>query len=148
MSVQKLLSRDCLSGLIFAFIGIAAFIGGNRYDVGTASDMGPGYFPALMGLILIGLGAASVFMTLRSGVTVPVDWSGMKPFAAVALSVIVFALLLEPIGLVLSILIALLIACSDMVRKSPLQFAALYVALTAFCVAVFVYAFSMTIPVF
>lgn len=145
---RNFLHREFISGLIFFAIGMAAFLAGNRYEVGTASEMGPGYFPSLIGLILIAFGAISVFSALRSNEVAEPDWIGLKPFIAIVVSVIVFALLLEHVGLVLSTLFCLLIACWDMVRHKPIQFVALYVSLTAFCVGVFIYAFGMTIPLF
>ncbi|MGH6860842.1 MAG: tripartite tricarboxylate transporter TctB family protein [Phyllobacterium sp.] len=148
MLSRNLLHRDFLSGVVFFAIGLTAFVAGNRYDVGTASDMGPGYFPALLGLLLIAFGGISVSAALRSSEVDKPDWIGLKPFMAIITSVIVFALLLEHVGLVLSILFCLLIACWDMIRRKPLQFAALYISLTAFCVGVFIYAFGMTIPLF
>lgn len=148
MLSRNFLHRDFIAGLIFIAIGLTAFLAGNRYEVGTASEMGPGYFPSLIGLVLIALGGGSVLKALRSSEVAEPDWVGLRPFLAIVASVIVFALLLEYVGLILSILFCLIIACWDMVRSKPLQFLVLYVSLTAFCVGVFIYAFGMTIPMF
>jgi hypothetical protein len=50
------LSTDFLTGLLFLALGSFAIIYGSRYPIGTASRMGPGYYPLLVssGLVLLG----------------------------------------------------------------------------------------------
>jgi Tripartite tricarboxylate transporter TctB family len=49
--------RDFVAGLVFAAFGAAAIHFVREYPLGTAMHMGPGYFPAALGWILIGFGA-------------------------------------------------------------------------------------------
>ena len=49
--------RDLVAGLVFAAFGAAAIHFVREYPLGTAMHMGPGYFPAVLGWILIGFGA-------------------------------------------------------------------------------------------
>ena len=51
--------KDCVAGTLFVAIGLLFAVNAwLRLSVGSALAMGPGYFPILLGLILIGLGAA------------------------------------------------------------------------------------------
>jgi hypothetical protein len=50
--------KDFLAGLMFTGIGSAFAFGAAFYEVGGASRMGPGYFPLLLGVLLIVLGIA------------------------------------------------------------------------------------------
>ena len=50
--------KDFLAGLIFVAFGIAAIVLGSGYPLGTAARMGPGYFPRILGILLIVLGGA------------------------------------------------------------------------------------------
>src|ERR1700741_1293178 len=49
--------RDLVAGLVFAAFGAAAIHFVREYPLGTAMHMGPGYFPAALGWILIAFGA-------------------------------------------------------------------------------------------
>ena len=50
--------KDCAAGMLFVAIGLLfavnAWLG---LSIGSAFAMGPGYFPILLGVILIGFGA-------------------------------------------------------------------------------------------
>ena len=56
--------REFAAGLIFFFIGAIWLASSLSYRVGTATAMGPGYFPLVVSLILTGLGIGSVFRSL------------------------------------------------------------------------------------
>lgn len=55
--------KDFVSGLLFVIVGAAFALGAGRYATGTAADMGPGYFPRVLGVLLTLLGTA---ITVRS----------------------------------------------------------------------------------
>ena len=48
--------KDFYPGLLFLGLGIAFAGGALGYKLGTASRMGPGYFPFLLGCLMTGLG--------------------------------------------------------------------------------------------
>ena len=45
--------KDLYAGLIFVAFGTAAIVIGNNYALGSAARMGPGYFPRMLGILLI-----------------------------------------------------------------------------------------------
>jgi hypothetical protein len=50
--------RDFFSGLMFSVVGVAFLVGAaTTYDIGTTEQMGPGYFPLLVGSLMAFLGA-------------------------------------------------------------------------------------------
>ena len=55
---------DFFSGLLFMALGVAFAWGASKYPIGTAAQMGPGYFPLLLGALLGLLGAVIVFKAL------------------------------------------------------------------------------------
>lgn len=59
--------KDFVSGLMFMAVGGAFAWGAVSFELGTAARMGPGYFPFMLGLILVALGALVTFNALRSG---------------------------------------------------------------------------------
>ena len=48
-------SRDFWSGVLFTLLGTGALAMGSKYALGTAARMGPGYFPRILGILLIAL---------------------------------------------------------------------------------------------
>ena len=59
--------KDFVSGLLFTVVGLSFAIGANKFDIGTAARMGPGYFPMLLGSLLAVLGVLVTVQSLRKG---------------------------------------------------------------------------------
>lgn len=60
-------TRDVAGGLLIAGLGLLAGTIGSRYEFGTLDRIGPGFFPAVLAVMLIGLGSALVLVGARSG---------------------------------------------------------------------------------
>ncbi len=56
--------KDFFSGVMFMGTGVAFAWGAGNYRVGDASQMGPGYFPLLLGVLLTLLGTIITFKSL------------------------------------------------------------------------------------
>ena len=54
--MNRLLTKDFLSGLMFVAFGLAALYFGQHLAVGTPVRMGPGYVPRMLSMILLALG--------------------------------------------------------------------------------------------
>ena len=66
--------KDFWSGVLFSGIGAFALIHGTKYTIGTAARMGPGYFPRILGIMMVVIGLVLVFRSLRTkGDPVPGD---------------------------------------------------------------------------
>ena len=101
---------DILGGALLIAIGLFAAIYALRYDVGTAGHMGPGYFPVVLGLVLIGLGVIiAVPAFARKGEAIEFRW---QPLGLVIASIVLFALTLRPLGLVLATVASVFVAAS------------------------------------
>ena len=90
--------QDFLSGLLFVAFGAAALYFGQAYNFGSATRMGPGYLPTVLGWMLVGLGA---FITLRAFVVggVPIPRIYVRPQFFIIAALIAFALMIERLGL-------------------------------------------------
>ena len=49
-------SKDFYTGVLFILFGAAFTWGATKYTMGTAAKMGPGYFPFILGGLLIAIG--------------------------------------------------------------------------------------------
>jgi hypothetical protein len=57
--------KDFTSGVLFTLTGAAfAWSSATEFTVGSASQMGPGYFPLVLGLLLVMLGGFIMFFSL------------------------------------------------------------------------------------
>lgn len=92
-----------LSGAMFAGFGVAALSLSGELVQGSAAQMGPGYFPRVLGVLLILFGAAIAAGAARGSCCerLCVAW---RPLAALTMATVLFALLLAATGLVVSLL--------------------------------------------
>jgi hypothetical protein len=138
--------KDFFAGLIFIAFGIAAIAIGSNYALGSAARMGPGYFPRILGILLILLGAALAIRALRlKGEPVPAfKW---RPTLIVLGSVVLFGLIVTHVGLVLSTIILVVLSSAASLEFRPKEALIAGVLLAALAVGVFVIGLKLQLPV-
>ena len=101
--------RDVIGGGLITLAGAGAMYHSlTEFSVGTAARMGPGYFPALVGGLLMLCGVLILVPALlRSG---PMPTFEFRPLFWISLSVLAFALLVIPFGLVPAIIVQTVLA--------------------------------------
>lgn len=138
--------KDFLAGLMFMAFGVAALYFGSRYALGTAGRMGPGYFPRLLGGLLVVLGAGVALRSVRLRGS-PLPRFGWRPLLVILGSVVGFGLIVGHAGLFLSTVA--LIFCSsfasDEFRWKEALGSGIFFALLA--IAVFVFGLKIQMPV-
>ena len=122
------------------------------YPIGTALRMGTGYVPRLLCWMLRGLGAViflqGMFEAHARGVRITGrGGSAWRPLIFVTLSLLVFALTLERLGLVIAIL--LLIGIGSLASRDlrPVETIAAALVLIALSWGIFIVGLGLTIPV-
>lgn len=90
--------QDLLAGLLFVAFGAAALWFGQSYAIGSATRMGPGYLPNVLGWLLVGIGA---FITVRAFVIagVPIPRIHLRPQVMIIAALLAFAVTIERLGL-------------------------------------------------
>ncbi len=107
------------------------------YRIGTPARMGPGFFPTVLGGILAALGLSlSIPALIRDGE--PLPRLGLRPLFTVLIAIVVFALLLQPLGFVLSAVVLVLMSGFADPELRPAESVGLALLLTAFSVVIFV----------
>lgn len=108
-----------------------------RYRFGTPARMGPGFFPIMLGGILVALGLSlTVPALIRTGE--PLSRVHLRPLLTILAAIVVFALLLQPLGFVLAATILVLISGLADPELRPVESVGLALLLTAFSVVIFV----------
>jgi hypothetical protein len=135
--------RDLACGLVFiAMGGFFALHAALNLRIGEATEMGPGYFPVMLGALLAIFGVAIALSSLKQ----PAQAFGAVPWRGVALivaAVLTFAFGVRPLGMGPSLLAATFLAAMAWPGARPAQALAISLALTAFNVAVFLYALRL-----
>ena len=137
--------KDFWSGVMFIAFAATALLAARGYSLGAAGKMGPGYFPVMLGSVLALIG---LILVVRSFV---IDGDAITriqilPLAIIAAAVVLFGLLLQPIGLVLSLALVTVASAFASRESKPLEVAALTCVLAAFAAGVFVYGLRLPLP--
>jgi hypothetical protein len=138
--------KDFWAGVMFCGFAAIAILAARGYSLGSAGKMGPGYFPLLLGIVLAAMGAILIG---RSVVVVdePVSPFHLLPLAVIAVAVCLFGLLIEPLGLVVSLFVLTVTSAWAGPQFRLLETVALTVVLIAFSIAVFVYALGLPLNI-
>lgn len=129
--------RDVLTGLVFILIGGAFALGAADYGMGTARRMGPGYFPVILGglLVLVGVGITANSLWRRKCEPIPSLY--LRPVAALALSILAFAVLIDRLGLIAACMACVLASGLATRETRWKEIIIIALGMTAFSVIVF-----------
>ena len=140
--------KDFWSGVMFASIGFAfaVIVKVYEYPMGTASRMGAGYFPFVLGIIMGLIGILILIQSFASKGP-PVSKFAWKPLFWILGAVVVFGLIAKSAGLALSIitLVALSSYGGDQFKVKEVLISSLILAM--FSVGVFVFGLKLPFPI-
>ena len=92
-------NRDFFAGLLYIFTGALGIIIALDYPFGSALRMGPGYFPRVLGGIMIAFGIAVLLMGVKNNEKIKGNWS-IRALIILPLSAVVFGVLMEYAGFI------------------------------------------------
>ena len=153
--MDRFLSKDFLSGVMFIAFGLTTLYFGRHLAVGTTVRMGPGYVPNMLSYILLVLGLIIAGIALVKG-SEPVETPRLRPIVMVTLGIVAFGLLFElpgwlswfPVSGLLPSLVALVLLASLGGSEFKLtEVLANIVVLAILCVLVFKVGLGMNISV-
>jgi putative tricarboxylic transport membrane protein len=137
--------QDLGAAVVFLVIGLAGIYFGRELAFGTASRMGPGYFPTLLSWLIIAIGLVVGFR----GITVegpPIERVQLRPILFIIAAILIFGLLIESIGLALTALLLTIFAAYARHDVKIGESIVLGVGLGLFTVVVFVYVLGQALP--
>lgn len=140
--------RDAACGALFMVVGGGFLISALRgLRLGGLLGMGPGFFPVMLGAILILLGGLIAIRAIGTPdeAAPPISWRGI---AAVTGSILFFAVGLRPLGFLPALFGSVFLASVATSRTSLRYALAVAASLAVFSGAVFVYALRMPISLF
>lgn len=141
------MNTDIAAGLLFAALGTgfcAQSVLGLK--LGTAFRMGPGFFPAVVGGLLLVLG---LIIALKGWQSARQDDWGRVPWRAILLiptALLLFGLAMRPLGLAPALLILSFLAGFATGQMSMPRVAMLALGTTAVCVGIFSFGLGVSLP--
>jgi hypothetical protein len=144
--------KNVLAGLMFMGVAALGLWLSRDYPIGTALRMGTGYVPRLLCWILLGLGAVIFLQGLYEAHARGVRIAGRggsawRPLIFVTLSLLVFALTLERLGLAIAILLLTGIGSLAARNLRPIETVVAALVLIALSWGIFIVGLGLTIPV-
>lgn len=152
--------KDFYAGVLFSALGTAFAIGALDHEVGTAANMGGGYFPLMLGVLLALLGLVIAGGALRGAhqpdqTLGPVAW---KPLLVVIAANVVFGICLgglrlgdtqvvPALGLLIGVFLLVVIASRAETGFHWTRVLGLAVALAVISYLIFIQLLGLRIPV-
>src|SRR5918993_3357739 len=135
------------SGLMLIGAGAGALIVAQDYRLGSTLRMGPGYFPSLLGGILVLLGILVLARGLKSPEPVEGKWS-LRALILLPLSLVLFGWLMEHAGFVPALLVLIVGSAAAGAEFNVAEALILSAIITMGSVALFVWGLGLPFPLF
>ena len=138
-------SKDFWSGVMLIVIGAVAAVVARGYPFGTALHMGAGFFPVVLGVILVLFGLYFAVRGLRSSARIEGNWS-LRALIVLPLAFVAFGILMEHAGFIPAMLALIVGSAAAGTEFRIGEVLALSVLLTVMCVALFIWALGLPYP--
>jgi hypothetical protein len=139
--------KDVAAGLVYVAFGAAFSLGALSYKLGEPARMGPGWFPFAIGILLVIVGAITALSGVRATAgEQKVKRIELRTLAWVTGAVVLFGLLLQPLGMVAALTLLVIVsslASHEFTWKGTLATA---VVLILFSTGVFIWGINLQIP--
>ncbi len=138
--------KDLLAGLVFVGFGAAFAVGATSYQIGTPVRMGPGYFPLVVGGLLVLLGVVIMvkgFIAGEGAVIGAVPW---KALALITAAIVFFGVTVRGLGVVPAVFVTALLSGLAGHRPGVVAPVVIAVGLTVATVLIFVVALQLRLP--
>jgi uncharacterized membrane protein len=150
------LKKDFWAGVMLIACGALAMYLARTYTFGNALRMGPGYFPIVLGGLLILFGLYILATSLRSEEKLSGNWS-LRALVIVPLSLALFGILMDPpeaimgyvpSGFVPAMMVLIFGSATASTEFRFVEVLLFSVFLTALSAAVFIYGLGLPYPLF
>jgi hypothetical protein len=140
--------KDILAGAIFILLGAAFATGSLAYDIGSPLNMGPAFYPLILGIVLVVLGLLVVVKGFIAGEGEDIGQLDWRAIVLVTAALLFFGLTLRGLGVVGALFGSSLLAAFARSATSVRDALLIAVGITALSIAVFVFALQLRLPLF
>ena len=147
MKLRLLDNKDFWAGALLAAIGVAAVVLARDYPFGTSLRMGPGYFPTVLGVLLVLFGGYFLVRSLRASETLDTNWS-LRALIGLTVSLILFGALIDRAGFVPALVVLIFGSAASSTEFKFREVLLLTAILTVFAVVLFIWAIGLPYRLF
>ena len=145
MKIELRNNKDFLAGVMLIATGAASILIARGYPFGSTTRMGPGYFPSMLGVILVLFGTYVTANGLRTGEKIALHCS-LRALIVLSLSLVAFGVLMTHAGFIPA-LAALIFGSASAGREFKfVEVLLLTLILTGLSVAVFIWGLGLPYP--
>ena len=139
--------QDVVAGVLFLLIGFLGYYFSLSLNFGTAADCGSAFFPRIISVLLMLIGAGVTIIGLATKI-VAVEFAAPRALLLVTICVVLFALTLERLGLVIALMLLVVVSSfAGEGMKRPVRLLLLGAGLSLACVAIFIWGAQLPIRV-
>lgn len=138
-------NRDFFAGLLYILTGAVGMWIARDYPFGSALRMGPGYFPSVLGGMMIGFGIAVMAMGVKNNEKIKGNWS-YRALIVLPLSTVAFGVLMEEAGFIAAMLVLIPFSAAAGREFKLVEIIVLTIGLTVLCTAMFIYGLGLPYP--
>jgi putative tricarboxylic transport membrane protein len=142
---MPLLSRDVCAGLFLLLFAAAAYFGIRDLPFADATGIGPGLMPKSVAALIAALGLVILVIGLPAASARLERFSVRGPLFVLG-SVLIFASLIRPLGLVVAGPLAVLFAGAADRESRPFELVVFSIILSAFAIGLFKYLLRLPMP--
>jgi hypothetical protein len=145
MKMAFLNKKDFWAGMMLTGIGAAAMFIARDYRFGSALRMGPGFFPTILGGILIAFGVCIMAVGLKSGEKIQGSLS-LRALIMLPLSLVLFGLLMEKAGFIPALVALVFVSAASGREFRFVEVLLLTALLTVASAALFIWGLGLPYP--
>lgn len=138
-------NKDVWAGAMFIAMGGAAMLIARSYTLGSALRMGPGFFPTLLGALLVLFGIYILARGLRRRERIETHWS-LRALVMLPLSLVLFGVLMQHAGLVPALVVLAFGSAAAGKEFKLVEVLLLTLGLTGLSVGIFIWGLGLPHP--
>jgi len=140
-------NRDFWAGVMFIVVGIVAVVAARNYPFGTTLRMGPGYFPTVLGSLMIVFGLITAVHGLYKGEKIPGHWS-IRALIILPLAFAVYGVMMEVVGFIPALIALIFVSAASSREFNFKQVVLLTAVLVAISWGIFIWGLGLPYPLF
>ena len=145
MKIELRKNKDFWAGVMLIATGAASILIARGYPFGSTTRMGPGYFPTMLGGILVLFGIYIMIVGLRTGEKITVPCS-KRSLIVLSLSLVAFGVLMTYAGFLPALAVLTFGSASAGQQFKFSEILLLTLILTGLSVAVFIWGLGLPYP--
>lgn len=147
MRVLGIGMAELIGGALTILLGLFVVVEASGYPIGTARNMGPGFFPVGLGILLMVSGAGILAVEGKALESPPFPALAWRALFALTAAILSFAFLIERFGLAPAVMSAVFLSCLAEEKVPWLKAAAIAVAMATVTATIFVFLLGLPLSV-